>query len=248
MFRATHTLIAVGALLTLPPMHGVADACGVKLIIRHHGARPNKRRPIRSRATRNPRPLVAASSGASGRVVSRSGGSRDRFLVRSRSPLARPSTPAETRGEPAQDTGIKRIVRRVSSRASTRAVAQTPAAKYAVPDARDVAPRKVASAFEVEVFFDIGKASIGSSTLDPAVAWLQSHSSARLVIEGHTDASGSAAFNRRLSVRRAKAVRSLLVDRTGASVDRIRVVGFGESRLADPEDASKNRRVVIGSR
>ena len=54
-----------------------------------------------------------------------------------------------------------------------------------------------------------------------------------IVIEGHTDASGSDRYNQHLSERRALAVKRYLVDRYGVDASRLSVVGFGEQRLHD---------------
>jgi outer membrane protein OmpA-like peptidoglycan-associated protein len=69
----------------------------------------------------------------------------------------------------------------------------------------------------------------------------------RLVqIEGHTDASGSAGKNKRLSTKRAQAVRKYLL-KGGVAPNRLRARGFGESRpIADDgmqEGREQNRRV-----
>jgi outer membrane protein OmpA-like peptidoglycan-associated protein len=71
----------------------------------------------------------------------------------------------------------------------------------------------------------------------------------RITIVGHTDTSGSAAYNKRLSLHRANVVVEALVD-MGARRAAIQATGVGESDLAVPtEDGvkeAKNRRAVIG--
>ncbi|MBN9546678.1 MAG: OmpA family protein [Alphaproteobacteria bacterium] len=71
----------------------------------------------------------------------------------------------------------------------------------------------------------------------------------RITVVGHTDTSGSAAHNQRLSVHRANVVKEALVD-MGARREAVQVSGVGESDLAVPtEDGvkeAKNRRAVIG--
>jgi outer membrane protein OmpA-like peptidoglycan-associated protein len=72
-------------------------------------------------------------------------------------------------------------------------------------------------------------------------------SSYRFKIAGHTDAKGSAEYNRRLSERRAEAVRDYIVFQYDIDSDRIETVGFGKTQLLDlskPEDGI-NRRVQI---
>ncbi len=68
----------------------------------------------------------------------------------------------------------------------------------------------------------------------------------RVLIAGHTDATGSATYNQSLSERRAAAVGRALV-RLGVSSARFTAVGYGESRpVADndtEEGRAKNRRI-----
>ncbi|MCB1462197.1 MAG: OmpA family protein [Nitratireductor sp.] len=69
----------------------------------------------------------------------------------------------------------------------------------------------------------------------------------RIVLNGHTDAVGSAEYNQNLSERRATAVRNFLIDKFGIAPDRLIAIGYGEERLknaAIPE-ADENRRVEI---
>lgn len=66
-----------------------------------------------------------------------------------------------------------------------------------------------------------------------------------VVIEGHTDAVGSADYNEQLSLRRAIAVKRYLVLAHRVDADRLRTVGMGERSPrpgSDPNDAI-NRRV-----
>jgi outer membrane protein OmpA-like peptidoglycan-associated protein len=71
----------------------------------------------------------------------------------------------------------------------------------------------------------------------------------RIGIEGHTDESGSAEYNLRLSDSRAAAVRKYLVGQLGVSPDRLDARGYGESRplagvsQATEEGRARNRRV-----
>lgn len=71
------------------------------------------------------------------------------------------------------------------------------------------------------------------------------HQSKRLMIEGHTDASGSAQYNQDLSKRRAKAVKSYLAKNHNIEHNRLLISGKGEQSPidnTDPYDGS-NRRV-----
>jgi outer membrane protein OmpA-like peptidoglycan-associated protein len=67
-------------------------------------------------------------------------------------------------------------------------------------------------------------------------------------VYGHTDSTGSDAYNQALSERRARAVADYLTSR-GVSYSRIRSQGFGETQPVASNDTeagrSANRRVEI---
>jgi outer membrane protein OmpA-like peptidoglycan-associated protein len=69
-----------------------------------------------------------------------------------------------------------------------------------------------------------------------------------IVVEGHTDSTGSDAYNQQLSERRAWSVQRLLTER-GVNPSRISAVGFGETRPVasndNPGGRQLNRRVEI---
>lgn len=64
---------------------------------------------------------------------------------------------------------------------------------------------------------------------------------------GHTDRVGDAAYNVRLSMDRANAVRAYLIEVHGIAAQRLQAIGFGYARLADPArpTAAVNRRVEV---
>ena len=68
-----------------------------------------------------------------------------------------------------------------------------------------------------------------------------------IVVEGHTDAIGSEAYNQQLSEVRAKAIKRHLVEHYGVAPKRLVTVGKGERELyADGEPgASVNRRATF---
>jgi len=84
-----------------------------------------------------------------------------------------------------------------------------------------------------------------TNVINTARAGGQSH----ITIVGHTDTSGSAAYNKRLSLHRANVVVEALVD-MGARRAAIQATGVGETDLAvqteDGVKEAKNRRAVIG--
>ena len=66
-----------------------------------------------------------------------------------------------------------------------------------------------------------------------------------VTVEGHTDATGSDAYNHELSRVRAHAVRDYLVLRHGIDAARLKAVAYGEGRPIEGSDpyAALNRRV-----
>ncbi len=77
---------------------------------------------------------------------------------------------------------------------------------------------------------------------------LQRYPDSTVVVVGHTDSVGGAAYNLDLSSRRASAVAAILVG-NGVSPGRIRTVGRGENEPIatnlTPEGRARNRRVEI---
>jgi len=106
------------------------------------------------------------------------------------------------------------------------------------------------ASISMSINFDFGSAHIRAdsaeilSNLAAALAAPQLKT-ARFLIEGHTDAKGSDAFNLRLSQQRAIEVRQWL-SRHGVAAERLDTVGRGSTQLADPDPlAAANRRVRI---
>jgi len=88
-----------------------------------------------------------------------------------------------------------------------------------------------------------------NAELEKVATYLGEQSTATGVIEGHTDNTGNAVYNKKLSERRARAVEKLLVEKYGVTVGRISSAGYGEERpIADNNTAEgrhANRRVVV---
>lgn len=68
----------------------------------------------------------------------------------------------------------------------------------------------------------------------------------RFVVAGHTDAKGSAEYNKQLSLRRAETVKHFLVQK-GIDPKRLDTVGYGSEQLLTPDHPEDpgNRRVEI---
>ena len=82
----------------------------------------------------------------------------------------------------------------------------------------------------------------------PLATFLDSYPKTNVVIEGHTDSSGSAESNLKLSQKRAEAVAKILTDKYSIASNRVSAIGYGEERplVTDdsPENQAKNRRVT----
>ncbi|WP_372958201.1 OmpA family protein [Marinobacter sp.] len=102
-----------------------------------------------------------------------------------------------------------------------------------------------------DVLFATGSAEIQGGTnqnLEKLVDFLKQYPDRQVLIEGHTDNVGSAAFNQTLSRQRAESVRRFLVDR-GIDGRRLQVSGFGFERPVANNATSmgrqQNRRVEV---
>ena len=152
---------------------------------------------------------------------------------------------------PSVDSIIESLKADVPAEGPGQTLALRPGAA-AMSTAPAPAPAKPKPAsINMQINFEYNSADIAGSsektmaTLAKALASPQLEGRKFTVI-GHTDASGSAAYNKALSDRRAAAVRRYLMD-NGVASSRLRAVGKGESQLLDSSDpdAASNRRVEI---
>jgi OmpA-OmpF porin, OOP family len=102
-----------------------------------------------------------------------------------------------------------------------------------------------------QVFFDFDKSNIlpdARPIIEEAANNARKGGMSRVTLTGHTDRAGSDAYNQRLSVRRAEAVKAEFV-RLGFNPNDVAVVGKGEADplvpTADGVREPKNRRVEI---
>jgi OOP family OmpA-OmpF porin len=102
------------------------------------------------------------------------------------------------------------------------------------------------------ITFDFDKADIrpeSKSQLDEIGGLLKADDSLKLVVTGHTDNQGGAAYNLDLSKRRADAVVKVLVGDYGIPADRLMAQGLGLSAPLASNDTeegrAKNRRVEL---
>jgi len=120
---------------------------------------------------------------------------------------------------------------------------QAAALKKNMPEAEVVRDGdKVFVALPSGILFDLGKDALkpaAMESLGKAAATLKD-SQTNIIIQGHTDSTGSDAINQPLSERRAYRVRDFLISQ-GVPMSRMTAVGYGSSRPAVPNDSDVNR-------
>jgi OOP family OmpA-OmpF porin len=135
----------------------------------------------------------------------------------------------------------------------------TPAPAPAPMPAPAPAPVPVSEkvSFAAEALFDFDKSVVkpeGKAALDDLLNKLQGMNTEVMVTVGHTDSVGTDAYNQKLSLRRAEAVKAYIVSK-GVETSRVYTEGKGESQPVaentSAEGRAKNRRVtveVVGTR
>ena len=111
--------------------------------------------------------------------------------------------------------------------------------------------------YAADAFFDFDKSVLkaeGKAKLDDLVGKVKGINLEVIIAVGHTDSVGTDAYNQKLSVRRADAVKAYLVSK-GIEKNRVYTEGKGEKQpVADNKTSAgraKNRRVeieVVGTR
>ena len=138
----------------------------------------------------------------------------------------------------------------VPTNPQAEAPAQTETATTVAPVETEVAYSEVdrADQVNVQISFDFDSAVLRNdqkAKLDTLCQVMQAVDVSVFQIIGHTDSSGSAAYNQRLSLERAKEVKRHLERDCGIAEGRLQAVGMGETVPFDPNDprADANRRV-----
>ena len=98
------------------------------------------------------------------------------------------------------------------------------------------------------VSFTLNSAKVDETqmaNLDNAVRILKENPDLKVTLKGYADKNtGSATYNKRLSVRRAEAVKKVIVDKYGIDTDRIDVLGVGDTEQLY-NDNNWNRVVIF---
>ncbi len=102
------------------------------------------------------------------------------------------------------------------------------------------------------IFFETGKAILKESSnaaLKNIAEFLKAHKNRKYYVVGHTDNTGSYEKNMALSLNRAKAVKTALVQRLGIPIGQLKACGVGPVAPVLPngteEGRARNRRVEI---
>jgi outer membrane protein OmpA-like peptidoglycan-associated protein len=105
---------------------------------------------------------------------------------------------------------------------------------------------------DLEITFDYNSANISAKSL-PAVQTLgraltnPDLKGSTFIVAGHTDAAGSEGYNQGLSERRADSIKRYLTGKYGIAGTDLVTVGYGESKLKNPDApmSEANRRVQV---
>lgn len=102
-----------------------------------------------------------------------------------------------------------------------------------------------------EITFAVNRADIQSQfndVLDKVARVVNEYPKTMIEVSGHTDSTGSAAYNQTLSENRANSVASYLMQR-GVMAQRVHAIGYGESKPIATNSTTagraKNRRVEL---
>ena len=146
-----------------------------------------------------------------------------------------------------KNTTIRAIATKAGVPASTVATG-----RYAIqpPETPRVVVTKQKFELKDKIYFDTGKATIKPESyglLDEVAQALKNHEEVKkLSIDGHTDSTGNAKANQKLSVARANAIRDYLTKK-GVEPSRLETRGFGQTKpIASnktKQGREQNRRV-----
>ena len=183
--------------------------------------------------------VFAISAGALAQETLRGKPTKDQILQALSPAAAQPAF--RTRGLSVGSGDANKPATTDAAPASSGAPAPAPAAKGG------------ARALDLEIPFEFNSDRLtddGKEVLDQLGEALKSNelsATKSIVLEGHTDAKGSAAYNKVLSTKRAQSVKNFLATKHSIPSTKLKAVGKGSTELADPKNPEDgvNRRVRI---
>jgi hypothetical protein len=99
-----------------------------------------------------------------------------------------------------------------------------------------------------KIYFDVGKSTLSNTTNENVEIDLSQCEGYDILLEGHTDNTGSGANNQKLSEERVATVKKMLLER-GVRAERIQTKAFGAKKPIvpniNPENKAQNRNVTI---
>lgn len=132
----------------------------------------------------------------------------------------------------------------------SRVVANCP--EIVEPESEPVIKVEIDKPINLQVLFEFDKAVVQpvfNQQIKAVANFMHKYPEVSAVIEGHTDSIGADSYNMGLSQRRAEAVKQELVIKYGIAPNRLRTVGYGETRPVDTNATAvgrhNNRRVVV---
>lgn len=108
-----------------------------------------------------------------------------------------------------------------------------------------VGPQTLLVHFQSDVLFDIDSAVLGGSarsSLGQAASVMQEYDKTAVVVQGHTDSTGSESHNQGLSERRARSVEGFLIQQ-GVDPVRLTAIGYGEGQPVASNASESGRRL-----
>jgi len=190
--------------------------------------------------------IGAALSFGLGKAVAADDVTEDQ-IVRALAPAKKPLTRGLSAGPQADPAAIAaegRFVQTIRGRA-TRSLSSSEREEIAT-----IAQDK--PNIDLEITFDYNSADIGAKSMPSVQALGRALTNPDLkgstfIVAGHTDAVGSETYNQDLSERRADSIKRYLVDKFSIAGADLVTVGYGKTKLKDPNNptAEVNRRVQV---
>jgi OmpA-OmpF porin, OOP family len=132
------------------------------------------------------------------------------------------------------------------------AVTEEPVAASPIAEEAPAQPEVVAEPpGKINIQFGLNKTNVEQKfypEIEKIAIFLKDNPESTVVIEGHTDDSGAASYNQKLSEKRAQAISDVLTNTFEISATRVEAIGYGEERPFVENDTEAhreaNRRVV----